>query len=550
MKKILSILIAGSFLTACGTNSNENQSETQSAKQMTDNSGDTLTILQTADIHGQIEVHDELFWENDEITFKRLGGLANMKTLFDTERAKNPEGTIILDGGDLIQGGAVAALSKGSAFSGIVKAMEYDFLIPGNWEVVYGKKTMIDVLKAYETPVIAANMYDDETKDYIFPPYFIKEMKGTKLGFISYNDPDIPVRQNPSFSKGIGFEKIHHNLAELVDKLKDEEGVDVLFLVTHIGISKQFDLSNDPSLSKVDYILGNDTHERVREPLQGEFSRVTEPGAFASFVGKMQLVVKDGEIEYEGYELMEVDPKKYAPNPKVAAVIEEETAPYKEKISRVLGYTSTPLYRYFVVENPMDNFITDAARWKTGADISISNGFRFSPPLVPGEDGKAPITYEYLWNMLPVNEYIKTGKATGQQVHDWMESEIHNVFAENPKERFGGWLVRFSGMTLEFDSSKPKGERVIEITVGGEPLDLDRVYNISACRREGEPDHMLCRMPNLTDTEVKEYTAHEVLEEYLKEKGTISPVRDGRAKAVDLGDNVLSQLPGTDYHFH
>src|SRR5690554_7996904 len=83
-------------------------------------------------------------------------------------------------------------------------------------------------------------------------------------------------------------------------------------------------------------------------------------------------------------------------------------------------------------------------------------------------------------------------------------------------------------MTLKFNSSKPKGERVIEITVGDEVLDLDRVYTVSACRREGEPDHMLCRMPNLTETEVKEYTVHEVLEEYLKEKGTISPVRDGR----------------------
>ena len=29
----------------------------------------------------------------------------------------------------------------------------------------------------------------------------------------------------------------------------------------------------------------------------------------------------------------------------------------------------------------MDNFITDALRWKTGTDIAISNGFRFSPPI-------------------------------------------------------------------------------------------------------------------------------------------------------------------------
>ena len=75
-----------------------------------------VTILQTADIHGQVYPHSELFYDNDEISYKTLGGLANMKTLFDQEREANPN-TIILDGGDLIQGSAVAALSEGAAFS-------------------------------------------------------------------------------------------------------------------------------------------------------------------------------------------------------------------------------------------------------------------------------------------------------------------------------------------------------------------------------------------------------------------------------------------------
>ena len=101
-----------------------------------------VTILQTADIHGQVYPHSELFYDNDEISYKTLGGLANMKNLFDQEREANPN-TVILDGGDLIQGSAVAALSEGAAFSSIIKAMKYDFLIPGNWEVVYGLAQMM-----------------------------------------------------------------------------------------------------------------------------------------------------------------------------------------------------------------------------------------------------------------------------------------------------------------------------------------------------------------------------------------------------------------------
>ena len=509
-----------------------------------------ITILQTADIHGQVLPHSELFWEDEEISFKTLGGLANMKTIFDMEREANPN-TIILDGGDLIQGSAVAALSKGAAFGPIVKAMNYDFLIPGNWEVVYGKEQMMKVLNSYETPVITANMFhDDETKTPIFPQYWIKEFNGNKLGFISYNDPEVPVRQNPSFSKGLDFDPILDNLEVLVTKLKEEEGVDILFVVTHIGISKQFDLANHPALAQVDYVLGNDTHERIRKPLQAANAKVTEPGAFASFVGKMVLTVKNGKIINEEYKLVEVDPKIYPANEEVALIIENQLAPYNDNVNEVLGYTKTPLYRYFVVENPMDNFITDAAYWKNDVDIALSNGFRFSPPINPGDAEVAPITRGDIWNMLPVNEKVKIGKASGEQIKNWLEKELHNVFAEKASERFGGWVVRFSGMTLKFNANVPKGERVQDIMIGGEPIDLDKLYKISACRREGEPLHMLCRMPNTIETVIMDYTIHDLIEEYLAHVDTISPIRDGRAQALDLGDNVLSQLPGTDYHFH
>ncbi|HET8886085.1 MAG TPA: bifunctional metallophosphatase/5'-nucleotidase [Salinimicrobium sp.] len=536
---IMSAVTFASCNSSSGANSEENKIETDTL---------SITVLQTADIHGQLDAHPELFWENEKIIFKERGGLSHIKTLFDQERAKNPN-TVIVDGGDLIQGSGYAALSKGDVFPEIIKNMNYDLLVPGNWEVVYGKENMMNILNNYGTPVISQNMFHEEGKKPLFPAYWTKEIEGVKLGFIGINDPDVPVRQNPIFSKGMAFSGIDDGVQELISKVKKEEEVDVLFLVTHMGIFKQINLANMELSKDVDYILGNDTHERVRKPIEGKYAKVTEPGAFGSFVGKLTLHFVDEKLVGDDYELMDVDPEIYPADEKIQQLVDKAKAPYKEHLETVVGYTSTPIYRYLTAENPMDNMITDAARWKTGADISISNGFRFGNPIVP-EDGKpAPITRANLWNLLPVNEKVKTGKVTGQQIKDWLEREMHNAFAENPNERFGGWLVRFSGMEVDFNSRGQKGDRVQSIIVKGEPMQMDEYYTISACVRPGDPIDNLCRIPNVKDVEVMDYTIHDVVEEYLRKNSPVSPKLEKRAYCEYLGPNSFSTVPGTDYLF-
>ena len=419
--------ILGILVLSFGYTSVKEQDDLHITKQ------DTLkiNILQTADIHGQLDTHPELFWENGDIVFRNRGGLANIKTLFERERKKNPN-TIIVDGGDLIQGSGYAALSKGQVMPKVIKNMGYDVIIPGNWEVVYGKDIMLDVMNDYDTRVVAQNMYHEGKKDPLFPPYWIKEIQGVRIGFVGLNDPDVPERQNPVFSKGIGFSGIDRNFQKSLDNLKHEQNVDVLFLVTHIGIFKQIELANNPIAKNVDYILGNDTHERVREPIQGKYAKVTEPGAFGSFVGKLSLNFLNGELVGDSYELIEVDPKKFPADKKIQSLVDEAKAPYRDHLETVIGYTETPIYRYLTVENPMDNMITDAARWKTGVDIAISNGFRFGNPIVPENGKPAPITRANLWNLLPVNEKVKTGKASGKQIRAWLEKEMHNAFSQDP----------------------------------------------------------------------------------------------------------------------
>lgn len=515
----------------------------------TTNKEEVITILQTADIHAYLNTHSELFVENDSIVFRNAGGLANIKTLAESVLHENPDRTVFIDGGDLIQGSGESVHSEGKIFHSLIQQMNYDLLIPGNWEVIYGKQVMLDVMNGYKTNVIVSNMYHEADKKPIFPPYWITEKKGIKMGFIAYNDPEVPIRQNPGFSKGLKFTEVENNLKELIQDLKEKQKVDLLFLVAHIGISKQVLLANNPAVEGVDFIFGNDTHERIRKPIKGKFTTVVEPGAFGSFVGKLDLKIKDKKIVGYDYELMEVDPEKYPANAEVQQLVNQSLAPYKEDMQRILGYTTTPMYRYLVVENPMDNMITDALLWKSKADFATSNGFRFGVPIVPDESGKKAITKEDLWRMLPVDEHMKIGEVTGQQVQDWLEKEINNVFAKDPSKRFGGWLVRFSGMTLKFDSSKEMGERVLEVTIQGKPMDLGKTYKMASCNRTGEPLHMLCRMPNSENAKIQDYTLHDAVEEYLKEKGTVSPVLDGRSIAVDLGTSAFSQMAETGYKF-
>lgn len=508
-----------------------------------------ITVLQTADIHAYLNPHDELYVENEKITFRQAGGLAHIKTLVDQIKKENPTGTIFIDGGDFYQGSGESVRSQGAIFPEIIHQMGYDLLIPGNWEVIYGKDVMMNLMNNYKTNVITSNMYHQKDESPLFPQSWITEKNGVKIGFISYNDPEIPIRQNPGYSEGIKFTEVNQNLKQLVNEMKTNQKVDVLFLVAHIGISKQVALANHPDIEGVDFIFGNDTHERIRKPIEGKYAKVVEPGAFGSFLGRLDVTVENGKMVDFDYALIDVDPKKYPADKKVQQVIDEKQQPFAAEMNKVLGYTTTPLYRYLVVENPMDNLITDALLWKSGADFATSNGFRFGVPILPNNSGKKEITQRDLWRMLPVDEYMKIADVSGEQILNWLEKEINNVYAKDPQKRFGGWLVRFAGMTLKFDSSQEMGKRVLEVKIKGEPLLKDKMYKMASCNRTGEPITTMCRMSNAINPEIQKYTLHDAVKDYLKHHKTVSPVIDGRSVAVDLGENAFSQMKEAGYEF-
>ncbi|MEO7264636.1 MAG: 5'-nucleotidase C-terminal domain-containing protein [Ferruginibacter sp.] len=524
----------------------------------TDNNNDkpfTITILQTTDVHCQVHAHDELFWEDNKTVFRKTGGYAHLATYLQQERLKNPN-SFLIDTGDMFQGSELSVKTTGKAMVPILNAMGYDLYLPGNWEVIYYKKAMQTLLGSLNAPKVCANMYNDagdgSKGELIFPPYYIWYIKGVKIGFLGYTDPLVPVRQSPNYSKGIIYTKPEENLEYYVDILRHQEQCAYVLIVAHLGLSQQIHLANAKECEGVDYILGGDTHERVRKPIQCKYSKVVEPGAFGSFVGKLNLTIKNGKVVQDDYELVEITASKYNPSKEILALIKTNERLFEKDINTLAGYSTIPLYRYFVVENPIDTMIVDALKWKLPKlDIVLSNGFRFCPPqTTPDHTGNIPITEGYIYDMFPVDSTVRTGTVTGAQIKDWLEKELQNVFAKDASERFGGWVIKFKGMKITFNAFAESGNRVQTINVGDATLEVNKLYNICACERDGDPSDMLCRIKNVANANNTQYTLHSVMKDYLAANSPVTPIPPVNAHILDAPQTLLTQVTGVDYKFY
>ena len=531
------------------------------AEEISDHSIDTLSaseftisILQTTDVHCQVHPHDEFFLENDQSVFRKAGGYAYLATYLKKEKKRNPD-TFIIDTGDMFQGSELSVKTSGKAMVPVLNELCYDLYLPGNWEVIYYKKAMQTLLGSLNAPKVCANMYHDlgdgKKGELIFQPYHIWNVKGVKIGFIGYTDPLVPLRQSPSYSKGIIYTKPEENLAHYVDLLRNQEQCAYVLMLSHLGLSQQIYIANLPECEGVDYILGGDTHERVRKPIQCKYAKVVEPGAFGSFVGKLDLRIKNGKVVQDDYSLVEIDSAKYKADKSISRLIRENEVPFEDDINTIAGYSTIPLYRYFVIENTIDTLILDALKWKIKeADIVLSNGFRFCPPNATVDStGNIPITNGYIFDMLPVDSVVRTGAVSGKQIADWLEKELHNVFAKDASQRFGGWVIKFKGMTISFNAFADQGKRVKEVAIGGKPLDYGKNYRICACERDGDPLDMLCRMRGVFDASNTPFTLHSVLKEYLKLNSPVTPEPPLSAKVLDAPQKLLTQVTGVDYQF-
>jgi 5'-nucleotidase len=204
-----------------------------------------------------------------------------------------------------------------------------------------------------------------------------------------------------------------------------------------------------------------------------------------------------------------------------AQVVSEQDKILSEKV----GETAVDLIgeRDFVRtgETNLGDFVTDAFRDATGADIAITNGGGIRASIQTGA-----ITRKDLVTVFPFGNYVVTKEITGQALKAALEVGV----ASYP-ESLGGF-PQVSGVTFQIDISKAVGSRAVNIKVNGKKLNLKATYTMATndfMAAGGDNYTMFSEFPTLNEYNAME----EIIMNYIKKTGVITIQKQGRITAVD-----------------
>ena len=407
--------------------------------------------------------------------YGRVGGLDRVATVINAIRADRPD-AILLDGGDTWHGSYTCHHSQGQDMVNVMNALKTEAMT-FHWEFTLGSDRVHEIIDTLPFPALGQNIFDaewDEPADY-FKPYTFFERGGSKIAVIGQAFPYMPIANPgwmfPEYSFGIRDE----NMQAMVDEVRGL-GAELVVVLSHNG----FDVDKKMAsiVSGIDIILSGHTHDALPEPVLINETVIVASGSNGKFVSRVDLDVRNGKMMGFKHKLIPIFSDVITPDPDIAALIDEERAPYKSQLSEVIGQSESLLYRRGNFNGTWDDLICQAMIEEREADISMSPGVRWGPSILPGQD----ITREDIWNVTSMS-YGKVYRTemTGEFLHVILEDVADNLFNPDPYYQQGGDMVRIGGMGYRIDINKPQGRRISDLTLlkTGERIDSSKNYIVA-----------------------------------------------------------------------
>ena len=477
-------------------------------------------------------------------------GAVKLVDAIKTEKAKNPEGTIIVSAGDNYQGSAMSNLMYGEPVSAVFKEMGIELSAVGNHEFDWGVDRISKWAEDGGFDFVCTNIYDKRTNQPVdwAEPFAIIEKEGVKVGFIGLATPETAYKTLKANVVNYEFRDPVEVITEWVPKVKDA-GADIVIALTHLGSfqDKEGNITGEAAdlcaVDGVDAVISAHTHQRVSGLVNGKplVQAYKQGRSFAKltfiFDENNKLVSAEPFLDnlYARADTLKDDANTLA----IYRKYEEELNPV---LGKVLGKTTVDLdHDRYAGPSLLGEWVCEIMKDKAGVQIAMTNGGGLRTDVPAGE-----ITAGKLYEVMPFDNTLYTMKLSGADIKANIEHGIMNDDI--------GW-IQIAGVKVTYNPEAEAGNRITSMVLeDGTPVEMDKYYTVVT------NDFMFTGGDNYNFENAKDglntfVPIRDALMEAVEKAGVISPKKQnwlseekvGKLYVVEVGDSLwkIAQKFGT-----
>ena len=488
----------------------------------------TVRVLETTDFHGAL-----LPGAKERRGGRAYGGSAVLAAHLRRLRAENPEGTIILDGGDAFQGTMISNLQYGHPVVEQMNLLGYSGFAIGNHDFDWSADTLARRVAEMRFSAFGANLV--ERKSGRMPRWARSDTllvrRGVRVelfGMAYVGTPKVTLATNVAYLR---FEDDSATAARLVPALRRRWHPQPVIELGHTPAETDSTRHASGDLARlargvpgVDLWMGGHSHNYVLDEIGG--ATVMIPGSQGQAVGVCDLTVDPvaGRVVERRARIVSTYADEVTPDSTLAARVAVWNAGVATIAAAPIGRNARALTRGRGGESTLGDVVADAMRAEAQADVAFTNSGGLRADLPAGT-----ITRGSVYEVIPFDNTLVIVKLTGAGVRSLLEDGLAH-----------GRVSQQSGLRYRFDLSRPAGQRLLSVTFAdGSALDDAKTYSVAVnnfMAAGGDNYDTLARTKEQTDTGVLVRDAFERHLAARTKDGPLDVVTDGRIERVGGGE--------------
>lgn len=470
-----------------------------------------IRIIQTSDVHGCIFPYD--FIEQRETG----GSLSRVASYVRKARSENPEGVILLDNGDFLQGQPTCyyynyiATGENNIASDVMNHIGYDAVTMGNHDIETGHTVYDKWINELKCPVLGANIIESATGKPYLKPYTVISRNGIRTAVIGLVTPAIPYWLNESLWSGMRFESIYESAAYWLNHVMETEKPDIVIGLLHSGWNggiRTPEYTEDEAervardLPGFDAILYGHDHTRRKEWVinsAGDSTLCLDPANNAMAVAELRIKIgnKGGRKYISSIDGDIVDIRGENPDSEFVGIFGKQSERIAGFVNRSIGNITEAITTRdcFFGSSAFTDLIHNLQLKITHADISICAPLSFDITV-----NKGKLKMSDMFKLYKYENQICVLKMTGREIRKHLEMSyglwVNTMLSEddhimlldekkiNDNQRYGFKNLTFNfdsaaGIEYDVDVTKPAGSRVIIRRMSnGEKFDEEKWYKV------------------------------------------------------------------------